>query len=30
MDAKSFIKKEYNNWEEKNYADKCRSVFFYF
>lgn len=27
MDAKSFIKKEYNNWEEKNYADKCRSGF---
>lgn len=30
MDAKSFIKKEYNNWEEKNYADKRRSGFFYF
>lgn len=31
MDVKLFIKKEYNNWEEKNYVDKCVGwVFFIF
>lgn len=30
MDVKLFIKKEYNNWEEKNYVDKCWLGFFLF